>query len=1094
MSLGIAGQLTKSFIRSPLTPLLLLASIALGSIALVSLAREEEPQISVPMVDVLVRADGLKADDAIELVTKPLETVLKGIDGVEHVYSQTQDDQVMATARFLVGTSSDDAILRVHEKLRANYDRLPIGIPEPSVIGRGINDVAIVTLTLAPKPEAAERYTDNALLKLAERLQTELVKVENVGLTYIVGGRPDQIRVEPDPDALARYGLTLNQLVDKVRHANRAFEVGKVRDQGALSLAVAGQTLEGIPDVGLLLMTTRDGRPVYLKDVATVVMDSKPTESRAWHLAPTGQGDLARVPAVTLAIAKRAGANAVVISHAVEERLHIVRERLIPADVDVVLTRDYGETANEKAGELLFHLALATLSIAALIAFAVGWREGVVVLVVVPTTILLTMFASWLMGYTINRVSLFALIFSIGILVDDAIVVVENIDRHWGMKDGRSAVRAAIDAVAEVGNPTIVATLTVVAALLPMMFVSGLMGPYMSPIPANASAAMLFSFFVAVILTPWLMLKLRRKTPVGADPHGAAHGHASHGEGWIGKAYRVLAAPVFRTRARSWVFLMLVGVATIASMVPFGTKDVTVKLLPFDNKSEIQVVIDLPQGETTEATERVLFDAARRIANLPELATIQAYAGTAAPFNFNGLVRHSFMRRDAHMGDLQVNLTPKEARERQSHAIALDIRERLKGLDAPKGTIVKVVEVPPGPPVLATLLMEVYGEDATARRAAAAKVREAFAAVPFVVDIDDTVKAPAERVRFVLDDASLEWHGVSEEAVYDTLRALIGGVPVGYSHRGAGISPIEISVRLPKSDLAVTERLLTTPVPGAKGNVELGDLVRVVREPASMATFRRNGRPAEMVMAELAGAFEAPIYGMLAVQAELTKIDWSGVPGLDGKPPVVSLYGQPEAEQAPSLLWDGEWEVTYVTFRDMGGAFGVAIIGIYLLVVAQFGSFRVPLIVLTPVPLTLVGIVLGHWLFNAPFTATSMIGFIALAGIIVRNSILLVDFIRHSGRPDASLYDIVLEAGAIRVKPILLTAIAAMIGAAFILTDPIFQGLAISLLFGLASSTLLTLLVIPAIYIAIRGVNGPTSKARVHDADDDTVPAASPAA
>ena len=1057
-ALGLAGHLTASFIRSALTPLLLFASIALGALALLSLSREEEPQISVPMVDVLVQADGLKAADAVEMVTKPVEAIIKGLDGVEHVYAYTYDDRVMLAARFKVGTKAEDAILRVHEKLRANYDRIPLGIPEPLVIGRGINDVAVVTLTLAPKPEVADRWSDNGLRKLADKLLQELIKIDDVGLTYIVGGRADQIRVEPDPEKLARYGIALNELVDKVKNANRSFLIGTLRDAGRQVPGEAGQTLSGIPDVGLLLVAARDGRPVYVKDVANIVLEARPEEARAWTMMPTGKGDMTTTPAVTIAIAKRAGANAVTISHAVESRLALVEHSILPADVTITKTRDYGETANEKVEELLFHLALATLSIAALVALAVGWREGVVVLVVVPTTILLTMFASWMLGYTINRVSLFALIFSIGILVDDAIVVVENIDRHWSMPDGRDVIRKAIDAVAEVGNPTIVATLTVVAALLPMMFVSGLMGPYMSPIPANASSAMLFSFFVAVMLTPWLMVKMR-----GRGGSSAGHGH-QHDEGALGRLYRRIATPIVESRKTAGRFLTYVGIATALSMIPFATKSVTVKLLPFDNKSEMQVVFDLPEGTSLEATERALMQAVKAIADVPELASVQAYAGTAAPFNFNGLVRHYFMRSGASQGDLQVNLTPKAERKRQSHAIALDIRKRLDKLEWPKGTSVKVVEVPPGPPVLSTLLMEVYGRDTEERRAVTAKVREAFQRVPFIVDIDDTIRDPGERIRFRLDEAALEWHGVTEQAVYDTLRALMSGVPVGYSHRGAGVQPIEINVRLPKSDLHVSERLLTTPVPGAKGNVELGDLVHVERERASQTIYRRDGRPAEMVTAELAGAYEAPIYGMFAVSDELKKMDW----GPRGQPPI-SLHGEPADEGRPSLLWDGEWEVTWVTFRDMGGAFGVALVGIYLLVVAQFGSFRVPLVVLTPVPLTLVGIVIGHWLFGAPFSATSMIGFIALAGIIVRNSILLVDFIRHAARPGMTLREIVLEAGAIRIKPILLTAIAAMIGAVFILADPIFQGLAISLLFGLASSTALTVLVIPAIYVSKRG-------------------------
>ena len=1065
MKLGIAGVLTRFFIDSPLTPLLLLASLAVGALALFSLSREEEPQISVPMVDIHVEARGLKAVDAAELVTKPLETIVKGIDGVEHVYSQTEDDRVIVTARFFVGTDADAAILRVHAKIRANMDRIPLGIPEPLIVGRGINDVAVVVLTLSPQPgqsaAARERWNDNALFDIAEKLQHELSKVPDLGLSYIVGGRPDQIRVEPDPERLALYGVTLSQLVDKVQHANSSLIVGALRAEDSNVPVVAGQTLQGVPDIGLLLITTRDGRPVYVKDVATVVVGGRPDEHRAWHLVKTGDGKFERLPAVSLALAKRSGANAVTIGQAILDRLQLVRGQIVPEGIAVTVTRDYGATANEKVNELLFHLALATASIVVLITLAIGWREGAVVFVVIPTTILLTMFASWLMGYTINRVSLFALIFSIGILVDDAIVVVENIDRHWSMRDGRSALQAAIDAVAEVGNPTIVATLTVVAALLPMMFVSGLMGPYMSPIPANASAAMLFSFFVAVVVTPWLMIKLRRRSI-------AAAGH-DDGGGGFGRFYRRIAAPLLTGRRRSWAFLLGVGAATLAACALFYTKDVAVKLLPFDNKPEVQVVVDLPRGSSLEDTERLLTAAADRLADLSELTSVQAYAGTAAPFNFNGLVRHSYLRQRPEQGDLQINLLPKADRERDSHAIALDIRRRLADLPRPPGTAIRVVEVPPGPPVLATLLAEVYGPTAEARRGATARLRRAFEQVDFIADVDDTIHKPERRLRFAIDHESLEFYGVEEQAVYDTIAALLGGVSVGYSHRGEGTSPIEITIRPPKDALFLSERLLSTPVPapGPAGGqprvVELGDLVTLQHEQASYPMFRRDGRDAEMVQAELAGRFEAPIYGMLAVADAVGAQDW----GASG-PPHFGLHGQPDDESRVSFLWDGEWEITYVTFRDMGAAFAAALLGIYLLVVAQFRSFKLPLLILIPVPLTLIGIVLGHWAFGAPFTATSMIGFIALAGIIVRNSILLVDFIRHRQREGVSLRQCLIDAGAVRFKPIFLTAAAAMIGAAFILLDPIFQGLAISLLFGLASSTALTVLVIPAIYVVLR--------------------------
>ncbi len=1066
MNLGLSGRLTQATINSPLTPLILLAAIAFGLIALMAIPREEEPQISVPMVDIFVQADGLKAADAAELVTKPLEEIVKGINGVEHVYSQTQDDRVMVTVRFLTGTNEDDAILRVHAKLRANYDRIPLGIPEPLIVGRGINDVAIVTITLSPSPAVANRWSEKDLTALARKLQAELIKVDNVGLTYVAGGVPDEITVEPDPEKLALFGVTLQQLEAKIQGANRSFLAGQLRDNGKMVEAVAGRTLQGIPDIGLLLVTTRDGRPVYVRDLAKVVLGPASAEHHVWSVTRSGQV-WNTAPAVTLGFAKRAGANAVVVADALVKRTDALKGTLIPAGIHVEVTRDYGKTANDKANELLFHLALATVSIVLLIGFVIGWREAGVTLIVIPTTILLTLFAANLMGYTINRVSLFALIFSIGILVDDAIVVVENIARHWAMGDGRDRVTAAVEAVAEVGNPTVVATLTVVAALLPMLFVSGMMGPYMAPIPANASAAMLFSFFVAMVIAPWALVKLSGKP---RKRHQGEH----HGEGRLGALYRRLAAPIVRSRRNAARFLAYVAAATVLVCVLFATKDVTVKLLPFDNKSELEVLVDLPEGATVEDTSRALFDAARITRQLPEVTSIQVYAGTPAPFNFNGLVRHYYLREKPELGELQVNLADKADRDRASHAIALDLRDKLKVLTLPKGSVVKVVEVPPGPPVLATLLAEIYGPDAKTRRAVADQTKALFRSVPYIVDIDDSYGQPRPRLRITIDQDKLEYFGVEQSDVYNTLSALLGGLPVGYSHRGDERYPLQIVVRLPKNDLEWTQKLASTPVPanaqpGNKAVVELGDIVRVTREAGSPVIFRRDGHYADLVTAELAGEFEAPIYGMLAVDSLVQSHDWGKLPR-----PAILLHGQPEDETRPSLLWDGEWEVTYVTFRDMGAAFMVAILGIYVLVVAQFRSFKLPLVILTPIPLTLIGIVIGHWLFGAPFTATSMIGFIALAGIIVRNSILLVDFIRHGARESGkTLREVLLDAGATRFRPILLTALAAMIGAATILSDPIFQGLAISLLFGLASSTLLTVLVIPAIYVWLRDADRP---------------------
>ena len=1057
-ALGIAGQLTRSFILSPLTPLLLLASLAVGMIALISLPREEEPQISVPLVDIHVQADGLRAEDAVKLVTEPLETIVKGIDQVEHVYSDTRDDRVMVTARFEVGVSADTAILRVRDKILANMDRIPLGIPQPMVVGRGINDVPIVSLTFSAAP-GVDAVDAAQLTRIAREVEVRLAQIDDVGLTYLTGATDEVLRVAPDPEKLALHGITLQQLAGKVQGANSAAPAGTLRDGGEQIPLVIGKTLKTPSEIGNLELTARDGRTVYVRDVAEISFVTGLEEQLVSTLERGEDGVVAREPAVTLSLAKRAGANAVTVAEEILHRVHEMQGELIPDSVAIEVTRDYGETADEKANELLFHLALATVSIVVLVLLAIGWREAIVVAIVIPVTILLTLFAAYIMGYTLNRVSLFALIFSIGILVDDAIVVIENIARHWGMKrKGQSRIGAAIAAVAEVGNPTIVATLTVVVALLPMLFVSGLMGPYMSPIPANASAAMIFSFFVAVIVTPWLMIKVAGRAPLH-------HEEGDFPGGRLGRFYAAIARPVIAGKVRSALFLLVVIVLSFGSLAALFTKDVTVKLLPFDNKSELAIVVDLPEGASVEATDAVLQAAARVAMDLPEVISAQTHAGAAAPFNFNGLVRHYYLRGLPEQGDVQLNLEPTHPRERVSHEIALELRQRLADqVEVPEGTVVKVVEPPPGPPVISTLLAEIYGPDAEVRREVAAKVRAAFEDIPFVVDVDDSYGKQSRRLRAELRPTDLDFYRVQERDALDTLRLLNGSTTVGYSHRGEGRRPIPIVMARAKSDRVMDAEALSTPVPanalpGGRGVVELGDVIDIIEERASFPVFRHNGYDAVMVTGELAGDFEAPLYGMLEVAARLDAMDWP-----EGHKPIIRMNGQPEATDEPVLLWDGEWEVTWVTFRDMGAAFGVALMGIYILVVAQFGSFRLPLVILTPVPLTFLGIMFGHWLFGAPFSATSMIGFIALAGIIVRNSILLVDFIRHADPDQNVTIDILIEAGATRFKPILLTAIAAMIGAAVILFDPIFQGLAISLLFGLTSSTAFTVLVIPAIY------------------------------
>lgn len=1065
--LGIAGHLTRAFIRSSLTPLIVLAALAAGIMALVTLPREEEPQISVPMVDIHISAPGLRAEDAARLVTEPMEGIVRAIAGVEHVYSQTSDDGALVMVRFAVGTPADAAIVRVHEKVRANMDRIPLGIPEPLIVGRGIDDVAIVALTLSAQP--GQDIGAGDLTRIARTLESEVHKTEDVGLTYLVGDASEAIRIAPRPERLALYGVTLQQLSEKVSQANRAFVAGQLHDTGRQVDLVAGETLRAPAAIQGLLITTRDGRPVYVGDVADVSYVPDTSEHIVSMLTRGARGSAERHPAVTLAVAKRPGANAVTVAAAVLNRIDALKGGLIPDTVRVDVTRDYGHSANEKANELLLHLGLATLSIVVLVLVAIGWREAVVVAVVIPVTLLLALFAARMMGYTLNRVSLFALIFSIGILVDDAIVVIENIARHWAQhwgqnrpdKGGTGRQAQAVSAVAEVGNPTIVATLTVVAALIPMLFVSGMMGPYMSPIPAIASGAMVFSFFIAVTVTPWLMLKIAGKAPVMVESAG-------HEGGRLGAIYASVARRILRTKRRAWAFLICAIVLSFGSLGLLYTKDVTVKLLPFDNKTELSVMVDLPEGSSLEATDGVTAQVAALALTLPEVVFAQTQAGTAAPFDFNGLVRHTYLRSASWQGEVRIELTPKSERSRSSHDIALVLRKMIAGVTMPAGTVLKTVEPPPGPPVMATLLAEVYGPDPETRRAAAARIRQAFAQVPFIVDVDDSFGTEAPRLRATISSDDLEFHGVQEADVFDTLNLLEGQTTLGYSHRGEGRAPLPIVLGRARADKVMDQRMLSTPIPanvlpGARGVVELGDVVTIRPEMASYPIFRHNGRAAEMVEADLAGAFEAPLYGMIAVDKALRSMDWP-----EGQAPKIALHGQPDDESMVTLLWDGEWEVTWVTFRDMGAAFGVALVGIYILVVAQFGSFKLPFVVLTPIPLTFLGIMAGHWLFDAPFSAPSMIGFIALAGIIVRNSILLVDFIRHGDHNGRDPIEVLIAAGAVRFRPILLTAVAAMIGAAVILTDPIFQGLAISLLFGLLSSTLLTVLVIPAIYRVFR--------------------------
>ena len=1069
MKLGISGAITRSFIRSKLTPLLIITAILAGLLALASIPREDDPQIKAPIVDVSITANGLKAANAAELVTKPLETILKSIPGVKHVYSQTQDDQVMVGAEFHIGTKEQDAVIRVRNHIQANIQKLPIGIPAPLIIGHGINDVAIVVMTLTPKPGAAKFYTEADLSRIARKVQTALIRIPDIGLSYIVGNVPDEIRVEPDPAKLSLYGVTFQQLVARITEANKSFNAGNLFAHGKLDAVIVGHSLQPGANIGLLQLTTRAGRPVYVDDVAKIITGPAPTQHKVFMVQRTGKTGWRTTPAVSIAFAKRSGSNAVVIAQSIRNRLASLQGRLIPNDVAVTITRDDGRSANAKVNDLLLHLALATLSIVVLISIAIGWRAAAVTAVIIPTTVLLTIFASWIFGFSINRVSLFALIFAIGILVDDAIVVIENIARHWEMNDTRTRMQAAIEAVAEVGNPTIIATLTVITALVPMLFVSGLMGPYMAPIPINASTAMVISFFMATIAAPWMLLKL---APRMAN-HPPSH-HAPRNR--LGALYWRVAEPIIRTRRRALTFLIVIGIATLAAISMFYFEAVTVKLLPYGNKSHITVVLDLPAGASLEATERNLLALAQRAKTLREVQSVTLYAGTAGPFDFNGLVRGYYARQSPNQGELHILLTPRDQRSALTNTVAEQLRAALRPVKLPEGATLQIVQAPPGPPVLAPLVAEIYAPTAAMRLAEAREIKKLFGKIHYIADIHDSWGYRRPQLEIDVDQSKLNFYAVNQSDVNQTIADLLGGVSVGYAYRGAQHLPVDITVGLPNRARDWNDNLAATPipassVPGAKAIVELGQVVTARQTNGSFTLYRRDGQYTDMVEADMAGKFQAPIYAILAVDHLIAQHHWTkNLPR-----PTISLSDPPLNAATPTIRWAGEWRITYVTFRDMGGAFIVALLGIYVLVVGQFRSFKIPLMILTPVPLTLIGIMLGHWLLDAYFTATSMIGFIALAGIIVRNSILLVDFIRHGQDGVTPLRQVLLEAGAIRAKPILLTAVAAMIGAAAILPDPIFQGLGISLLFGLASSTLLTLLVIPAIYVVLRDDGKPAT-------------------
>jgi multidrug efflux pump subunit AcrB len=1060
--LGIAGRIAAFFQAAQITPLLALVALLLGAFAVVVTPREEEPQINVTMANVLVPFPGAAVRDVEQMVATPAEQVLAQIAGVEHVTSTSRPGLAILTVQFKVGVPRTEALVRLYDTVNSNADWLPpgLGVGEPLIKPKGIDDVPIVGLTLFAKSGDTGAYD---LERVAHSVEAEIKRVPGTREVTTIGGPGRAIRVEIDPERLAGAGITVGDLRQTLQSANLGVPVGDLLVGNRAVAIEAGPYLRDAREVGELVVGLHAGKPVYLQDVAAVRDGPLPPARYVWHgVAGTHPQDY---PAVTLAITKKPGENAISVADAVMRRVAVLRNTVIPAGVEVAETRNYGATANDKAEKLIQKLLFATASVVALVFLALGRREAAIVGSAVVLTLTATLFASWAWGFTLNRVSLFALIFSIGILVDDAIVVVENIHRHQALEPGKPLAALIPGAVDEVGGPTILATLTVIAALLPMAFVSGLMGPYMSPIPINASMGMLLSLAIAFIVTPWLSrLWMKHKAPA-VEAHGTAPTHATAGgiSTWLAPLFERAFRPLLderrggRNRLRLGIVVALLIALSLALPVA-GL--VRLKMLPFDNKSEFQVIVDMPAGTPLEQTAAVLRELGRFVASQPEVVDYQAYAGTAAPINFNGLLRQYYLRAGGDVGDLQVNLVDKHQRHEQSHAIATRLRPELQKIGARFGANVKVVEVPPGPPVLAPIVAEIYGPEAEGRREVAKAVRSVFEQTPGVVDVDDSTIAAAPRRVLLVDRRKAALLGVSQQAIVSTLRTGLAGDAATYLHDQTKY-PAAALLQLPADRQGDLEGLLRLGVRGAAGQiVPIRELVTVSDTQREQPAYHKDLLPVDYVVGDMAGAVDSPLYGMFGMRSRLAAIRTPGGGQLGEY-----FIRQPEdAYRGYAVKWDGEWQVTYETFRDMGAAYAVGLVLIYLLVVAQFGSYLTPLIIMAPIPLTIVGVMPGHALLGAPFTATSMIGMIALAGIIVRNSILLVDFIRLETAQGRPLKDAVVHSAITRAQPILLTGLSAMLGAFFILDDPIFNGLAISLIFGILVSTVLTLVVIPLLY------------------------------
>ncbi len=1082
----IAGRVANAFINSKLTPLILIASIAMGAAAVIMLPREEEPQIIVPMIDIFVEVPGASAKEVETRVTRPMERLLWEIPGVEYIYSTSSPGFSMAVVRFYVGEDEEESIVRLNQKMFANFDLIPPGASQPLIKPRSIDDVPFLALTLW-----STQMDGYQIRRAAAELRNDLQKIPDISATQIIGGQRRQMRIMLNPLQMAAYGISASQMYNMLQMENREAEAGILTSEDKAIAVRLNGFLESVEDVANLVVGVHNNLPVYLRDIAEVIdgpeepddyvffspgpaaavkgisLNQLPDQLRTAAAKQPPDSHLS--PAVTISFAKRKGKNAVVLSEEVLRRAEQFHARYLPDSLQMTVTRNYGETAAEKSNELLLHMMIAILSVTILIWLILGFRESGVVAVAIPVTLALTLAVFLLYGYTLNRITLFALIFSIGILVDDAIVVVENIVRHKrlpGNRD-RSFVQVAVEAVDEVGNPTILATFTVIAAILPMAAVRGLMGPYMRPIPIGASAAMIFSLLIAFIITPWASLRFLR----GAKAHHAKGEVEDLGT----RLYRKFMSMLLARSRNQWAFLALVGLLLILAMSLVYFRLVVVKMLPFDNKSEFQVIVDMPEGTSLERTAAVTRELATRLDQIPEITDFQTYVGTASPFNFNGLVRHYYQRSGDNVADIQVNLAPKHDRSAQSHAIARRARDLLQPVAEMYGARIKVAEVPPGPPVLQTLVAEIYGPDYDRQIQLARIIRDTLDGTPGVVDVDWYVEDPQPELQFQVDRLKTSLAGVSLAEIQQTVQMSIHGSVAGLAHLPKEAEDVPLFLRLPLSSRSRVDELNNLRIASTSGKLvplaELGYWQQSYRE---RNIYHKNLMPVVYVTADVAGREESPVYPILKLDKELKE-----KPLPEGYHLETYTARQPDSGDRLAMKWDGEWHITYEVFRDLGLAFAAVLVLIYILVVGWFQSFKTPLVIMAAIPFSLVGILPGHWALGAFFTATSMIGFIAGAGIVVRNSIILVDFIELRLQAGETLEKAVVDAGAVRFRPMMLTAAAVVVGAAVILFDPIFQGLAISLMAGEVASLLLSRMTVPVLFFMMRRRERGRSQARL---------------